>query len=66
MIKILSHHKYIQYQRDVFSKLDFDFKEEKKLLDVGCGDFKDAKVFIDEFNLDYYGIDINVAIIRTK
>jgi len=60
MIKALPHHKYIQYQRDVFTKLDFDFKAKKKLLDVGCGDFKDAKVFINEFNLDYYGIDIYI------
>lgn len=58
MTIILSPLKYNQYQRDFYYKLNFDFKPHKKLLDVGCGSFLDAPVFIDEVNLNYYGIDV--------
>jgi len=50
--------KYNQYKNDIFNKLNFDFQSGKKILDVGCGDGSDAKIFIDEFGLDAYGIDV--------
>jgi len=50
--------RYGQYKNDIFNKLDFDFENGKMILDVGCGDGSDAKIFIDEFGLDTYGIDI--------
>lgn len=50
--------KYGQYKNDIFNKMAYDFKSGKKLLDVGCGDGSDAKIFINEFNLDTFGIDV--------
>ncbi len=60
--------KYGQYKNDVFAKLDFDFKEGKKILDVGCGDGSDAKIFIKEFGLETFGIDVyeHKNILKTK
>jgi len=49
---------YGQYKKDIFSKLDFSFKPKKRILDVGCGDGSDANIFINEYKLDAYGIDI--------
>lgn len=46
------------YKNTVFQKLDFPFERGKKMLDVGCGDGIDAKIFIQEFGLEVYGIDI--------
>jgi ubiquinone/menaquinone biosynthesis C-methylase UbiE len=50
--------KYGQYRNDIFNKMGIDFKREKKLLDIGCGDGSDAEIFASEFGLDVYGIDI--------
>lgn len=50
--------KYNQYKVDFFSKLNFDFISGKKILDIGCGDGTDANIFIKEYKLDAYGIDI--------
>jgi ubiquinone/menaquinone biosynthesis C-methylase UbiE len=50
--------KYGQYKNDLFNKVRFNFKPGLKILDVGCGDGSDAKIFIDEYMLDFYGIDI--------
>lgn len=50
--------KYGQYKNDIFNKLDFNFEKGKKILDIGCGDGSDANIFIDEFNLKTYGIDV--------
>jgi len=50
--------KYGQYKGDIFTKLNFNFKKGKKILDVGCGDGSDARIFINEFGLDTYGIDV--------
>lgn len=47
-----------QYKDDIFNKLGFDFERGKKILDVGCGDGADAKIFIGEYGLETYGIDI--------
>ncbi len=47
-----------QYKSDLFNKLDFNFKAGKKILDIGCGDGSDAKIFIDVLGLDVYGIDV--------
>jgi len=56
MIKNLAE--YGQYKEDIFLKLDFDFIPKKKILDIGCGDCTDANIFIKEYELDMYGIDI--------
>lgn len=50
--------KYGQYKNDIFNKMDISFARGGKLLDVGCGDGSDAKIFINEFNLDTFGIDV--------
>jgi ubiquinone/menaquinone biosynthesis C-methylase UbiE len=49
---------YGQYKADLFFKLNYNFKENKKILDVGCGDGSDAEIFIKEYKLKTYGIDI--------
>lgn len=49
---------YGQYKNDIFNKLDFNFERGKKILDLGCGDCTDAEMFIKEYELDTYGIDI--------
>lgn len=46
-----------QYKDDIFNKLGFDF-EQGKILDIGCGDGSDAQIFINEYKLVVYGIDI--------
>jgi len=50
--------KYGQYKADIFTKLNYKFTEGKKILDLGCGDGSDAEIFINEYKLDTYGIDI--------
>lgn len=50
--------KYGQYKNDIFNKLDFNFEKGKKILDLGCGDCSDAEIFIKEYGLDTYGVDI--------
>jgi len=50
--------KYGQYKNDIFNKLGFSFEKGKNILDVGCGDCSDAKIFHEYFKLDVYGIDI--------
>ena len=50
--------KYSQYKNDIFNKLNFDFKKGKKMIDIGCGDGTDVEIFINEFGLKTYGIDI--------
>lgn len=47
-----------QYKNDFFNKLQIDFKKGKKILDVGCGDGSDANIFIREYGLKFYGIDV--------
>ena len=49
---------YSQYKNDFFNKLDFNFQNKKKILDVGCGEATDALILRKEYNLKYYGIDI--------
>lgn len=49
---------YSQYKNDFFNKLDFSLKKGKKILDVGCGPGTDAEIFIKEYKLKCYGIDI--------
>lgn len=55
MIRI---HSYSQYKNDFFNKLQFNFQEKKKILDVGCGSATDAPIFINEYGLKFYGVDI--------
>jgi len=47
-----------QYKDDIFNKLKFDFIKGKRLLDGGCGDGSDARIFIEEYGLETCGIDI--------
>lgn len=49
---------YTQYKNDIFNKLAFEFETGKKILDVGCGDGSDAEVFVREYGLDTYAIDL--------
>jgi len=48
-----------QYKDDIFNKLNFDFESGKKILDCGCGDGLDAKIFINKYKLRNYGIEVN-------
>lgn len=50
--------KYGQYKNDIFNKLDINFEPGKKILDVGCGDGTDIEIFINEYKLISFGIDI--------
>jgi ubiquinone/menaquinone biosynthesis C-methylase UbiE len=47
-----------QYKDDIFNKLGFMFEPGRKMLDCGCGDGSDAKVFINHYRLKVCGIDI--------
>ena len=47
-----------QYKDDIFNKLGFNFEQGKKILDIGCGDGSDVRIFINEYKLVVYGIDI--------
>ena len=49
---------YSQYKNDTFNKMKFNFESGKSILDVGCGDGSDAEIFINEYGLDVYGIDV--------
>lgn len=50
--------KYGQYKADIFFKLGYKFIKNKKILDLGCGDGSDSEIFINEYNLKTYGVDI--------
>ena len=50
--------RYGQYKKDIFEKLDFNFMAGRRLLDLGCGDGSDADIFLNEYKLDVYGVDI--------
>lgn len=50
--------RYDKYKEDFFRKLNISFKKGKKILDVGCGDGGDAKIFLDDFQLKTFAIDI--------
>lgn len=54
----MNFEKYGQYKNDIFNKLSFNFETGRKILDVGCGDGSDAEIFINEFRLNTYGIDL--------
>ena len=47
-----------QYRRDIFTKMDLFLKKESKMLDIGCGDGQDCKVFEEQFKLKVYGVDV--------
>lgn len=47
-----------QYKSDFFDKLDFRFEPDASILDVGCGDCTDIKIFRERFGLKVQGIDI--------
>ncbi len=49
---------YNQYKDDFFNKLDYHFVKGKKLLDVGCGTATDAEIFVKEYGLKLFGIDV--------
>mgnify|MGYP001593404415 FL=1 len=50
--------KYGQYKHDLFTKLNFPFLPKKKIIDIGCGGGSDAEIFINEYRLDTYGMDV--------
>ncbi len=50
--------KYGQYKNDIFEKLAFPFEPGFQLLDVGCGDCSDAKIFKEAFCLLVKGCDV--------
>lgn len=58
MLKNNQLQKYGQYKSDIFAKMRLDFAMGKKLLDAGCGDGVDSQIFIQEFGLEVYGVDI--------
>lgn len=58
MLKNNQLQKYGQYKSDIFKKMRLDLSRGKKLLDVGCGDGVDSQIFIDEFGLEVFGVDI--------
>lgn len=47
-----------KYTADFFTKLNFPFKKGKKILDIGCGNGADSKIFINTYKLQTYGMDI--------
>lgn len=47
-----------QYKMDFFRKLRFDFQKGKTILDVGCGDGGDGRIFNQSYELTVYGTDI--------
>ncbi len=49
---------YSQYKNDFFNKLNFNFQKGKKILDMGCGPGTDASIFINIYELKYYGVDV--------
>ena len=55
MKKIIGYH---QYKNDIFNKLAFQFEPGKKILDVCWGDAGVAEIFMKEFELDVYVIDV--------
>lgn len=48
-----------QYKNDIFRKLNFNFNAGMKLLDVGCGDGSDAEIFVNNYGVEVFGIDVN-------
>lgn len=46
------------YKEEIFRKINVLFEKEKKILDVGCGDCLDAKMFSDRYKMKTYGTDI--------
>lgn len=50
---------YNQYKQDFFNKLNFDFREGRSLLDVGCGDCTDLEIFTEDYGLKASGIDVS-------
>lgn len=47
-----------QYRRDIFMKLCFPFLKGKKILDIGCGDGEDARIFIEFYKLNTFAMDV--------
>lgn len=46
------------YKSDIFRKIGIPFERGKKILDVGCGDCLDAKMFIQQYGMQTYGTDV--------
>ncbi|MBI2031247.1 MAG: class I SAM-dependent methyltransferase [Candidatus Levybacteria bacterium] len=46
------------YKKDIFEKMGLSFKKGNTLLDVGCGDGDDDKIFIEKYSLKTWGTDI--------
>lgn len=46
------------YKKDIFKKMDISYKRGSTLLDVGCGDGDDDRIFIEKYGLKVSGTDI--------
>ena len=49
---------YSKYKEEFFYKLNYKFQKNLKILDIGCGDGGDTKIFITKYKLKTFGIDI--------
>jgi len=47
-----------QYKQDFFGKLNYPFIPKRSILDVGCGGGSDGAIFMNYYNLHWYGTDI--------
>ena len=49
---------YGHYKEKIFRSLEVSFVPGARLLDVGCGDGSDARIFIEQYGLKIDGIDV--------
>lgn len=55
---MLNYKKYGQYKSDIFNKLNYKFLQNSSILDIGCGDGSDARIFSEYYGLNVTGVDI--------
>lgn len=49
---------YNQYRQDLFKKINFHFKRNKKMLEIGCGDGLDSEVLRDVYGVEVLATDV--------
>lgn len=49
---------YSKYKKEFFTRLGVPFKKGSKLLDLGCGDGGDSRIFIKKYKLRTFACDI--------